>query len=247
MITIDDSLLKLERSLLYLSSDPVYVQDVPVYPVSIQDIRRMGYAKYRIQLGVLCLTADQVQDIMGDKVGTHEPFYFLLSLLEYSEAESGGIIDAFRMVTHETVTWDLSELKIYAGSGTLTVENFSDFQNVIRERNQFDTKTVDENPADERTRALLRRSRELEKRRAKAKGDEDGVTLADIVSICAAKIGVHPDVIGQYDMFQLYDLLGRLKILDEYDTGIEALLHGASKNDVDLKHWICANQDMFEK
>lgn len=246
MTTGDDTLQKLERTLCYLSSDPVYVGGVPIYPVSIQDIRRLGYVHYRMNLGLLCLTPEQVQEMMQGEKGVSIPFYFLLSILEYHEADRKIISEAFQMVTREPVTWDIQEMKLYCGDGILTVENFPAFQNIVRERNQFDVQTADENPADERTRALLRRSRELEKRRAKARGDEDGITLADIVSICAARLGVHPDVIGQYDMFQLYDLLGRLKMYDEYEVGVEALLHGASKDDVELKHWLSGNQNIFE-
>lgn len=246
MTTIDETLQKVEHSLLYLSSDPVYIGNVPVYPIPIQDIRRMGYGKYRLRLGIICLTEDQVRDIMGAKTGVCVPFYFLLSILEHSEADRQDILEAFQMITHETISWDIHTMELRAGDGILTAETFSAFQNVIRERNQFDVETVDENPADERTKALLRRSRELEKRRAKARGDEDGVTLPDLVSICAARLHVHPDEIGKYDMFQLYDLLGRLKIFDEYETGVEALLHGASKDDVELKHWLCGNQSIFE-
>lgn len=238
---------QIDRELLYNSSDPVYVGNVPVYPVTIRDIRRMGYGMYRTRLGLLCISEDTIQEMMQTKGGTCVPLLFLLSLLEYKEDLREDILSSFEMVTHCRPQWDIHSLSLFFGTGSLTMDNFPTFQNIVRERNKYDLRTVDENPADERTRALLRKSRELEKRRAKAKGDEDGVTLADLISICAAKLGVHPDTIGDYDMYQLDDRLGRLKAFDDYDTGIAALLHGASKEDVDLRYWIGAGKGLFDE
>lgn len=239
----------LERELLYNSNDPVMVGMVPVYPVTIREIRRMGYARYKGLLGILCLTPEDISVLLDDPSSPGVPLYFLISILELKENQRDDILDAFRMVCHDTVTWDVQSMEIRLGDGVLNTENFPVFQTVIRERNKMLNKEVDsdDNPADERTKALLAKSRELEAKRSKARdGDDSGVTLADLVSICAAKLCVHPDAIGEYDMYQLNDVLGRFKMFEDYETNISALLHGAKKEDVDLRHWISGNQSLFD-
>lgn len=243
MITID----RLDRELLYNSSDPVYIGGVPVFPVTIRQIRQMGYIRYRINLAMLCMTEEDVRKLMNGVSDSGDPFLFLLSVLEYKEDQREDIIAAFRMVCREDITWDIGSFTIHAAGGTLTTENFRDFQNVIRERNKCNDQTADENPADEFTRQLMQKSRELEAKRAKMRGDEDGVTLPDLISICAAKMQAHPDVVGDFDMYQLNDALGRYKIFDDYETNIQALLHGAKKEDIDLSHWISGNKSLFDK
>ncbi|MBO5970235.1 MAG: hypothetical protein J6S14_17280 [Clostridia bacterium] len=243
MITVN----KLDRDLLYLSSDPVAVNGFPVYPVTIRQIRQMGYIRYRTCLALLTLTDEDVAKMMKGTVETGVPFFFLLSVLAFQEDQRDDIVQAFRMVCREDIEWDEKSLEIRSSSGVLTSENFLEFQNVVRERNKYDTQTVDENPADEYTRQLQQKSREMEARRAKQRGDGEGVTLVDLISICAAKLQVHPDAIGDFDMYQLNDALGRFKMFDDYEVNIQALLHGAKKEDIDLSHWISGNKSLFKE
>ena len=241
MITAD----KLDMALLCNSNDPIFVGGFPVYPVPIRQIRRMGYNRYKMNLAILCLTEEDISRMMEGIHGAGAPFFFLLSVLAYKENERQDIIDAFRMVCREDITWDMSALEIRTSSGVLREDNFRMFQDAVRQRNQYEVDTADENPADEFTRQLMQRSRELDAKRAKARGEDGGVTLADLVSICAAKLQVHPDVIGTYDMYQLHDMLGRFKIFDDYEINIQALLHGAKKEDIDISHWISGNKSLF--
>lgn len=244
MTTID----RLERDLLYNSNDPVYVGGAPIYPVTIRDIRRMGYAHYKTLLGIICLTSNDIKAILKESSeDAGVPLYFLISILEYNENQRADILEAFRMVCHEDPSWNFDTMEIYAGGGVLTSENFTEFQTVVKERNKVPgDASDDENPADEYTRRLLAKSRAIEEKKAKQRGDDEGVTLADLISICAAKLQVHPDCIGDYDMYQLNDVLGRFKIFDDYETNINALLHGAKKEDIDLQHWISGNQSLFK-
>jgi len=242
-MTID----KLDRALLCNSNDPILVDGVPIYPVTIRQIRQMGYAQYKTNLAILCITEDDVQRLVEGASGANAPFYFLLSMLAYHEDQCNDIVQAFRMVCREDITWDVSTMEIRTDNGVLNVENFGTFQDAVRERNQYDLKAVDENPADEFTRQLMQKSREMEEKRAKMRGGEDGVTLSDLISICAAKLQTHPDTIGDFDMYQLNDMLGRFKIFDDYETNINALLHGAKKEDIDLTHWISGNKGLFQE
>lgn len=240
------SIEKLERDLLYNSNDPILINGFPVYPVPIRTIRRIGYTTYRTLLGILCITPENISAMLEDPTIEGVPLYFLVTILEYQEKQREDILDAFRLICREDISWNAENMEIYCSGGTLDRTNFSDFQSVVKKRNKIGDSSEDDNPADERTRALLARSRELEAKRAKARGDDEGVTLADLISICAAKLQIHPDCIGDYDMYQLNDMLGRYKIFDDYETNMNALLHGAKKEDVDLHHWISGNQDLFK-
>ena len=42
----------------------------------------------------------------------------------------------------------------------------------------------------------------------------------------------------KYDIYQFNDQFNRLKIMDDYEVNVQALLHGAKKENVNLTHWI---------
>lgn len=235
----------LNKSLIYNTSDPYFVDDIPVYPIPISEIRKIGYDGYMARLYWLCITEHEIHSMVVDVPDGLTPFGFLVLLLETNVEIRKIIVSAFQLVTHAGISWNLEELKIYTDDFVITEDNFLKFQKIVCERNLYKTEEIHENPSNEKARQLLERSKQLKEKMRKLRGDEDGVTIADIISICAAKSHVHPDEMGKYDLYQINDLIGRLKMEDDYTTGIESLLHGAKKEDVDLSYWIGKNVNLL--
>ena len=91
-----------------------------------------------------------------------------------------------------------------------------------------------------RKSVFLQRRKEERLKRKRAKAAEDGtdITISDLVSIMANGLGMTMHDIMQYDLYQFNDQFNRLKIMDDYEVSVQALLHGAKKEDVNLTHWI---------
>ena len=68
--------------------------------------------------------------------------------------------------------------------------------------------------------------------------EESAITLADLVSILASGFGLTMAEGMKYDIYQFNDQFNRLKIMDDYEVNVQALLHGAKKENVNLTHWI---------
>ena len=127
------------------------------------------------------------------------------------------------------------------GAFNITQENFDDVQAVIRLRNGLqDIEEEEENPDNEAARRVLQRRKEerLKRKRLKEVDEESAITLADLVSILASGFGLTMADVMKYDIYQFNDQFNRLKIMDDYEVNVQALLHGAKKENVNLTHWI---------
>jgi hypothetical protein len=121
--------------------------------------------------------------------------------------------------------------------------NYNQFRSILKHRNCFSdlSDEDDENPANEMARKLLEKKRMLKDklRKSKKSNEENGVSMADLISIFAEaeKMPIQ-DVYCNYDMYQFNNQFNRLKIMDDYRVNIQALMAGAKSEDVKLQHWI---------
>ena len=125
----------------------------------------------------------------------------------------------------------------------LNDNNYDQFRIVLKHRNCFAEidDFNDDNPANEMAAKLLEKKRMLKEklRKTKKAQDEDGITMADLISIFAeAEKMPLQDVYRNYDVYQFNNQFNRLKIMDDYRVSIQALMAGAKSEDVKLQHWI---------
>ena len=59
-----------------------------------------------------------------------------------------------------------------------------------------------------------------------------------MVSILASGFGMTLQEVMGYDLYQFNDQFNRLKIMDDYEVSVQALLHGAKKEDINFTHWL---------
>lgn len=233
-----------DLDLQLLSKDPIFAAGVPVYPVSLREIAKIGYQQYSRVLGYLCITKEKIQEAFGDEYDI-DPLTFLLSIAQ-SEELKGDLVSVLKLICHCIPEFDAENKCIRIGEASIDEESLRSFRDIVRARNGIEgnSEEEDENPANERARQLLELRRKLRKkvkdRKAQANMDdgENSLSMADLVSILAA--GLHLTVfdVMEYDLYQFNDQFHRLKIFDDYQVSIQSLLHGAKKEDVNLKHWL---------
>ena len=127
----------------------------------------------------------------------------------------------------------------------LNDRNYDKFRIILKERNclvDLDGIDEEENPANEMARKLLEKQKMLREKVRKAKqaqNVDDGLTMADLISIFAeAEHMPLQDVYDNYDVYQFNNQFNRLKIMDDFHVNIQALLAGAKSEDVKLQHWL---------
>lgn len=224
------------------SKDPIFVDGVPIYPVSLREIAKIGYERYVTELRLLCLTESDVQSIYNIDISSDDLFPFLIAIVMDNKVVMRSMIALLKKITHSQVVF-LPDKKCFSGGFfEITKRNFSNVQKVIRLRNglQYIDDGEDENPDNEAARRVLQRRKEerLKRRKAKITDEESEITLEDLISILSSGLGMLMDSVMDYDLYQFNDQFNRLKIMDDYQVNIQALLHGAKKEDVNLTHWI---------
>jgi len=227
--------------LILLTKHPIYVGNVPIYPISISDIARVGYTKYNSEFRLLCLSEEDIKTIFGDDASDCGVFLYLVR----SAIQSNELMDLFiywlSVVTHSEIQFNRSSLAFVGDGFEISSGNFDEIQDVIRIRNGLkDIAEEEDNPDNEAARRVLQRRKEERQKRKKAKmkGDESDITLSDLVSILSAGFNMKIDDVIEYDLYQFNDQFNRLKIMDNYDVSVQALLHGAKKEDINFTHWI---------
>lgn len=224
------------------SKDPIFVDGVPIYPVSLREIAKIGYERYVTELRLLCLMESEVQSIYNIDISSDDLFPFLIAIVMDNKVVMRSMIALLKKITHSQVVF-LPDKKCFSGGFfEITERNFSNIQKVIRLRNglQYIDDGEDENPDNEAARRVLQRRKEerLKRRKAKTPDEDSEITLEDLISILSSGLGMSMDSIMDYDLYQFNDQFNRLKIMDDYQVNIQALLHGAKKEDVNLTHWI---------
>lgn len=223
------------------SNDPIYIDGVPIFPIPLKTVAEVGYCRFNAELRILCLTTDDVKVLTGDDISDVGIYTYLVGNALRDEEMMNAILFWLSQITRSKIIFSTKRLCFTSGAFDISKENFDDIQMVIRNRNGLqDINEEEENPANEAARRVLQRRKEerLKRRKAKTQDDESAITLADLISILANGLGMTMQNVMEYDLYQFNDQFNRLKIMDDYDVSVQALLHGAKKEDVHLTHWI---------
>ena len=224
------------------SRDPIFVGNVPIYPISIRRIAEIGYSKFNTEVRLLCLNESDVAVMTGHDISEIGIFTYLLANAMSDQSMMDLLVFWLSEITRNRVMFSERKMCFVSRAFEINRDNFNEIQMVIRCRNGL--RGVDEeaeNPANEAARRVLKRRKEERMKRHKAKLNEIGqpeITLSDLVSILASGLKMTMQDVMEYDLYQFNDQFNRLKIIDNYDVSIQALLHGAKKEDVNLVHWI---------
>lgn len=228
------------------SSKPIHVGEVPVRSVSLDEIAEMGIPKFN---GLLSLMCSSLSDIPGVEFTGDITYFDILISSAYEDKEMREkIYKAFELFIGEVPTIDAKNVSFIFPSGySINKENFKDIQTVIRIRNGITEKSDDDyNPADEKARAVIERMKQLKKKVAKAKPETSNISFGELISATAAGLQIPMWEIMRYDMYQFNDQLNRMRLFKDWDTNIQALVHGAKSEDVNLKHWLSRLTDNEE-
>ena len=106
----------------------------------------------------------------------------------------------------------------------------SDIENCINDESS------DENPSNEKARMILEKRRKARNKLIK-NNQVNTLHIPEIVNIVSVGMNLPISEVMQYSIYQLICEFNRLISKENYETSISALIHGANKNDLDLKHW----------
>lgn len=243
-----------------LSGGEIYIDNCPTYKVSLKDMADYGFGKMQEVIALMASDDASASKLLSNTDGTVSTFYVVAIGIIQELSQSNNNEDKHKTTLYNTVIKFLSlffkrEVCFDERAGfvvkddsnnvlfVLNENNYSQFRNILKQRNCLADigDFQDENPANEMTAKLLEKKRMLKEKLRKAKGSqgEDGISMADLISIFAeAEKMPLQNVYRDYDVYQFNNQFNRLKIMDDYHVSIQALIAGAKSEDVKLQHWI---------
>lgn len=245
-------MLTIDLELKLLSSSPIVVSGIPIHPIPLKKIIDYGYLNFLHAIKLFTISKEDIYGIISkdafsksDSMTNEVYSYLIFNLMGQDDLFKKRILDILSLACRCKISFESEAMRLLVDNNAIDVNTFVAIQDMIKLRNGITTQSeIEENPADERTRALLKRKKELQKKIKKSSdSDSDSITLADYISIFA--FATHKKIadILEYDLYQFYNQFNRLAIMKEYDTNVLALVHGATSEKVELTHWLSKIQN----
>lgn len=223
--------------------------DIPylglIYPLTIDDIFKIGLTKYNQYLSLLMITTDDILSMIDTDITETseriEAFDFLLLNALMNEDFRKDILAILSLLFKET-TQLCEEGYFYIGHindcRCLNVANFGMLVDIIKLQNCIDTESKDVLAKNEKQREFLKQLKKAKAKYNKLNTVDVDIEISNIISSVCAK---HPSInlfnVGQLTMYQLINQFKRLSLIDDYFINVESLMHGATGDDVKITHW----------
>ena len=247
-----------------LKGSVLYLGDIPTYKVTLGEMADNGFITMQGVISILTMDDVKASDFFSVNIKNPSAFLFVYYsiLQEYQQIKDGLIkeneinnllcftIPKFLSLFFKKTVQFNEKYGFVIGEEqddihVLNDRNYDKFRTILKERNclvDLDGIDEEENPANEMARKLLEKQKMLREKVRKAKqaqNGDDGLTMADLISIFAeAEHMPLQDVYDNYDVYQFNNQFNRLKIMDDFHVNIQALLAGAKSEDVKLQHWL---------
>nr|DAM62672.1 MAG TPA: hypothetical protein [Caudoviricetes sp.] len=244
-----------------LKGSPLLLGNILTYKVTLGEMVDHGFTQMQNVIYILCMEDEKAADYMKKPFENPSTFLYVYANMftEYTRIKNGQINDKDTPLSNSIlsflslffkreVTFNPNYGFIIDGKSgkpsVLAERNYDEFRTILKERNcliNLDDINED-NPNNEITRKLLEKRKKLREKIKKAKHaneDEDGLSMADLISIFAeAEHMPLQEVYEKYDIYQFNNQFNRLKIMDDFHVNIQALLAGAKDKDFKIQHWL---------
>jgi len=112
-----------DLSLIFCTNEPAYVDGVPIYPIPIKKIAELGYKRFRSGMSLLCMTADDVNEIASNDISKYGVFMYLVCTAIKAPEMMETLIFWLSQLTHSQITFSRSERANRVSIGFVDTEN----------------------------------------------------------------------------------------------------------------------------
>jgi len=212
-----------------------------IYPLTIDEILEIGMTRYNQYLSLLTITTDDILNMIEIETEERiEPFEFLLLNAIMHEDFKKEILDALSFLLKKDIGVS-EDGYFYIGHINdcicINISNFGLMMDIICYQNCISKDNTEVKAKNAKQKEFMKRLKEVKSKYNIDKNDID-LEISNIISSVCAK---HPSInllnVHKLTMYQLIDQFKRLNMIDEYFINADALIHGASQDDVQIKHW----------
>ncbi|OPH47566.1 hypothetical protein BC351_10255 [Paenibacillus ferrarius] len=225
-----------------LANLPTSVGPLLVSPLTLKEIIQYGYSKYSQVVQVALLTKEQL--IKPEYLSQLSPQLSVAEIIFelFEDDLSSYLVDALRLFLKADVV-HYKNNALYIDGLEVSSEDFNEIIRIIKIQNCLVTPNDEKfNPLNEHAARIKKKMLES-KRKIQELGhdniNDQSLSIFDLISILSSHAnGITIFNVFDLNMLQFNDQFSRMKLLDEYEVNIQALLHGADAKQIQLKHWI---------
>lgn len=226
-----------------LAGLPITMSDFTcsIYPATLKEIASLGVNEYFKYVNLLTIKEDEILKIVKEKI---DPFDFLFINSVYKETFKEEFVKALYFFIKDEILFlpDVEAIVIgkFEEGRMLTKENFFEFQKIISAQNFIQEEIVKCTGEDEAARiikAKLEKSREkIEK--SKNKREDNPIEMADLVASLTINSALDIVNVWSISYYAFNDQFKRMRILEQYSTGLQSIMAGADPKKIKLQDWI---------
>lgn len=234
-----------------LASIPIDIGICKVHPLKIKpDIVLIGEKKYNEYLSILLFDISDLENIDNLKDVKISPYDITMLNSITNEDFKNKVIEALSLFIKEEVRfyYDKEYTFFYIGNfednRIITQNIYEKIKSVLRQQNCIPEEKDKLKPANKTAEDFIQQMEDIKSKYKKyTKQDDNKITLYDLVSAVVWKGNKSYDEVFGYSIFQLYEALDRINIVDNYTFVMNGIYSGnidTSKMEKELKelNWI---------
>jgi len=217
--------IKIDDELRLLKGSSFYVDGIEIKPFTIGEIVEIGYEKYQQMMNIFAL---EVEDIIKDiPEELNNITVFDLFLKSGSQELFEGFIGAiglFLRINNINEFRISEEFDIVINKGKLiNNDNWNNICRIIQMQNCVKREKEDYNPANEEARKIIEKIKALKRENP----IKESITFPSMISGIANKSN-NLNILNIWDLtiYQLYDALNRLNLIDNYQFTLNGIYAG---------------------
>lgn len=219
---------------------PIKWDGIKIYPIKLKDLINYSLDKYNKFVSIITLNKTEIMESLNI---LEEVSLWDFIILNFVSVDNDEIRDLFLHILslcfRDIVRFSIEGYFLIGDSGkTLNENNFMQIISILRDQNQTrERKEKFVNKKEREYFQAVQKAKQKYQKALKAMGKDDTDLLDIISSICAKHPSLNFSNIQELTIYQLIDQFKRINMIDDYFISIDSLLAGASKKNVDLKHW----------
>lgn len=219
---------------------PIPELQIIIHQPTIKEISMVGEKPFLLGVQTLCIDKEQFKQDKKDLSNTSnfQIFMTIMHEKEAKESKENVLLAMSLIIPNSKLTLTPRALLLNYNDSNIIIDegNFEDFQKILRQVFCLRIKEEDFNPANEAAAKIAEKIKRSRAKVAHLKGDDVGSVYARYISTLAVGLRISIDVLINYTVYQIQDLLERFNLWSNWDLDIRSRLAGA-KGDGKPEDW----------
>jgi len=217
--------IKIDDELRLLKGSSFFMDGIEIKPFTISEIVEIGYEKYHQTMNIFVLEVEDIIKDIPEELNDITTFDLFLKsgLQELFEGFIGAIGLFLRIENTNSFGIDEECNIVLDKEKKINSENWNKICKIIKMQNCVKREKEDYNPANEQARKIIEKIKALKRENP----IKESITFPSMISGIANKSN-NLNILNIWDLtiYQLYDALNRLNLIDNYQFTLNGIYAG---------------------